>query len=180
MNKKAYHPVGIVGLIFVIVVIFGIIGFFEEDIPEISAELKNDICLPIQGENSICFVNESGIRLNGQFENYRFELDREGIKSLCYIDSHKYNFEQVCKNEFGYLYQKNDFILNLLVNGKVVKTIPKYEVYNLFYRVLKNPKLSGKVIKDSGEGFFIRGVIYLAEHPDVLNMTNQNNTKIIF
>lgn len=174
MNNKGYFQfVGIGGVILVILIIFGVKGFFEEDLPAISNELKSEICIPLQGENSICFLNESGIRLNGQFENYVLEVNRNGIKSLCYVNSKRYSFEQVCKNEFGYLYQSNDFILNILVNGKLIKTIPKYEIYGLFWRILKNPNINQRLVKDSSEALVIRGIFYLAEHPELFNKTSK-------
>ena len=176
-NSKGYIQfLGINELILLILIIFGIKGFIEEDVPAISNELKKEICLPIQGENSFCFLNESGIRLNGQFENYRLEVDSNGKKSFCYIESRKYSFEQVCKNEFGYLYQDNNFILNIFINGNSIKAIPKYEIYGLFWRVVKNPNINKRFFKDTSEAFVIRGIIYLAEHPGLFNQASKESS----
>jgi len=170
MNKK-----GAVPLLVVILAIIGIFAFFIEDVPAFSEELKKETCIPIKTNARICFLNESGIRLEGNFKDMKISLNQKGIEKLCYISQKKYNFEQICETEFGYLYQKNDFVLEFIENGNVIKTIANYEIYGTLIKILENPSLTSKAIKTGANAFAIRGVIYLAEHPEVFNQTGEQN-----
>jgi hypothetical protein len=168
MNKK-----GAVPIIILILAIIGLYAFLKEDLPMFSDELKQNVCIPIEKNTKLCFLNETGVRLEGYFKNFQLKLNKQGINKVCYINSRNYNFEQVCKDEFGYLYQRNDFTLNILKEGVNIKTIASYQLYGLFWKVARNPKLTGKIAQNSAEAFAIRGIIYLAEHPEIFNKTTE-------
>jgi len=174
MDKKG--NTAFVGILIIILVIFGIKGFFEEDIPNTLEELKNNICIPIKENADICFINESGIRLKGKFENFQIELNEGGKKDFCLISGDTYNFKPFCEKEFGYLYKKQDFNLLIKENGQYIMTIPKNQIYGLFFNVVRNPKIIGKNLwKDAEGAFILRGIIYLGEHPEIFNQTNKDN-----
>lgn len=161
--SKGY--VAIVGIIFVILLIFGLKGTFEEDIPETINALKKDICIPVEDRWHFCFTNQSGITVDGEFKDLKLNLESNNRNITCNVGYGIFELATVCKDEFGYIYEKGNFKLYILINNKYTKIVSKYEVYILLSKIVKNKEVLGKILAKDAQGMLIlRGAIYLVEH----------------
>ena len=171
MNKKGTGI--IITIIVFLLMMFGLKGCIEEDIPSVMGELKEKICIPLRDKLSVCFTNQSGVVVNGEFKDLKINLRTQDKTIPCSVGNGVFKFQTVCKDELGYIYQKENFTLDFIVDGEYIKSIPRYQIFGLFYNVARNPKAIRKNVWKTVKGALIlRGIIYLAEHPEVFNASN--------
>jgi len=160
---------GLIHIIFAILILFGIVATLEQG-QDFLDEIRNDVCIDIKKEINICFLNETGVRINGKLNNAVLFLESDGNVTECILKNADYKDEIVCQTEFGYIHSLPDFRIKLQKNGLLIGTASKLEVRNLFYKIARNPELLVKnVAKEIPMMLAINGIIYLAEHPELYN-----------
>ncbi|MFA6530558.1 MAG: hypothetical protein WCT31_02420 [Candidatus Micrarchaeia archaeon] len=167
----------LIGLVAAILLGCGVIGFVNEDIPSIMQDLQRVVCVPVSDGFQMCFTNQTGIIVDGSSNSMTASLQFDNKTINCGLENKVFKFQTVCANEFGYVYEKPDFVLTINSAGSIVKTITKEEVYGIFYRLAKDPETLQKNIQRGAEkALILRGIIYLAEHPEIFNKTSWNAT----
>ena len=169
--NKGYAQIAIPSIILIILLFFGLKGTFEEDVPETIDALKKDICIPVEDKWHFCFTNQTGVVVDGEFKNLRLNLESNNQNITCDVGYGIFKLQTVCKDEFGYVYEKQNFKLHALIDNKYAKVISKYEVYGLLAKIAKNKEVIGKnLAKDAQAMLILRGAIYLYEHWDELRV----------
>lgn len=145
--------------------ILGLKGTFEEDVPETINALKKDICIPVEDRWHFCFTNQSGVTVDGEFKDLKLNLESNNQNITCNVGYGIFELQTVCRDEFGYIYEKENFKLYILINNKYTKIVSKYEVYSLLVKIAKNKEVIGKNLARDAQGMLIlRGAIYLYDH----------------
>jgi len=166
VNKKGVAQIkGVLDIMIAILVLLGFIHVLD-DIGKGLSELDEHLCIDLESKAEICFVNESGIRITGNFNDTKIFLDTEGLKEPCLIKPKTYQYEKVCEREFGYLYNNKNFNLEIYKNKNLIKIIPKSKVYHLLSLLVKNKKgILSKPLKNSNQVFLvIEGIEWLQEN----------------
>ena len=172
MNKKAAAP--LIAAILLILLVIGLIAFFSEDVPEFIEEVSENLCLPIKEKLDFCISNSSGIVLIGALdENYDFILNIDDKESTCSVGKDYLNIRTVCKDDFGYIYDKQNFEIEIYQDENLIKTITQVQLQNILLRALAKPERLGRILAKSGEGLFqLRGLIYILENWNNSNSVN--------
>ena len=144
---------------------FGVIGFLSEDIPSYAEEISKP-CIPIYNQVELCVGNTSGIVLVGEInEDVEIILNVDGSNVSCSVGKDYLNIRTVCKDEFGYLYEKENFDFEVYVDGQLIKKVTQAELYSILLRAIAKPDKFVRTFAKDAEGLFaVRGLIYIAEH----------------
>lgn len=145
--------------------VIGFIFFIFEDIPSFLEDIDTP-CLPIKNKLDLCVSNSSGVVIIGELDdNIDIIFDIQDQRINCSIGKDYLNVRVACKDEFGYIYEKQNFKFEIYEDENLIKTITQVQLQSVLVRALAKPdKLVKHFAKDAEGLFALRGLIGIAEH----------------